>query len=62
MADGLTVRPEVTAVLAHRKASSDCHGAPLRAAEVPPEGFECARCGQPCRRVLAEAEEVIARG
>lgn len=62
MGDGLVVRPVLTAVLAHRKASSDCHGALLRAADVQPEGFECTQCGQPCRRVLSEPVEVTARG
>lgn len=62
MGESLVVRPAVTAVLAHRKASSDCCGAQLRPADVPPEGFECTACGEPCRRVLSEATEVTAHG
>lgn len=62
MAEDLAVRPEITAVLSHRKASSGCCGAKLRAADVPPEGFECTACGEPCTRVLGEAQEVTAHG
>jgi hypothetical protein len=62
MGEGLAVWPEVTAVLAHRKASSVCCGAPLRAADVPPEGYECTACGHPCGRTLSEPREVTARG
>jgi hypothetical protein len=62
MGEGLVVKPEITAVVEHRKASSDCCGAKLRAADVPPEGFECTGCGEPCRRVLGEPQEVTARG
>ena len=61
MSDGLTIRPAVTAVLAHRKASSGCCDAPL-APGPEPETFTCRGCGQPCQRILGEPEEVIARG
>jgi hypothetical protein len=60
--EGLAVRPEITAVLEHRKASSSCHGAKLRAADVLPEGYECTACGEPCTRVLGEPQEVTAHG
>ena len=62
MGEGLVVKPEITAVLAHRKASSSCCAAPLRAADVAPEGFECTACGDRCRRVLGEPVEVTAHG
>ena len=57
------VQVEVHAVLAQRKASSACHGAPLR---FPPEGaeheLECTQCGQPAERVLSDPVEVEAHG
>lgn len=61
MSEGLEVRPRLTAVLAHRKASSDCHGALLDAGEEPGT-FTCQECGQPCRRVMSEPQEVTAHG
>lgn len=57
------VQVQARAVLEHRKASSSCHGAPLR---LPPQGaaheYECGQCGQPCERVLGEPAQVHARG
>ena len=53
MPDIVTVQGTATAV--HRKASSDCCGAKLRlAAQEAEHEHECAACGQPTRRVLAE--------
>jgi hypothetical protein len=61
MGDGLEVRPVITAVLEHRKAASDCHGALLNPG--PEQGtFTCQACGQPCERVLSEPREVTAHG
>lgn len=58
----LEIKPEVTVTAELRRASSDCCGATLRAADVLPEGYDCTACGQPCRRVLGEPEEVTFRG
>jgi hypothetical protein len=57
----LEVRPEITAVFAHRKASSDCCGAGLG---LPDSGryYVCKDCGQPCNRVLSDPTEVTAHG
>lgn len=61
MADCLSVQPQFTAVLAHRKASSGCCGAPLNLGGEPGT-FTCQECGQPCVRVLSDPAEVTARG
>lgn len=61
MPDELTVRPVITATLAHQKASSSCHGAKLNPG-AEPETFTCRECGQPCERVMGEPEEVTAHG
>lgn len=61
MGDELVVRPQITAVLEHRKASSSCCGAKLRPAHVP-QAFECCACGQACERVLSDPVEVTAYG
>jgi hypothetical protein len=61
VSENLSVRPELTAVLQHRKASSDCHAAPLGYGAE--EGtYTCTRCGQPCGRVLGPPAEVTAHG
>lgn len=58
---GLEVTPKITAILAHRKAASDCHGAPLDAS-AGPTWFTCRQCGQPCQRVYGDPTEVTAHG
>lgn len=64
--DELVVRPVLTAVLAHRKASSSCCAAPLNIARPAADGGEpdwlCTACGQPCQRVLGDPVEVTAHG
>lgn len=53
----------VTATVAHRKAQSACHGAPLnRAPEEAPHDYTCRQCGQPTERVLGEPRHVQASG
>jgi hypothetical protein len=59
MADGLVVAPTITATLAHRTASSDCHGAKLNPGPEPGM-FTCRSCGQPCDRILSDPQEVTA--
>lgn len=61
MPDELIVRPQLTAVLAHRKASSSCCGALLDPG-MEPEAYLCRGCGQPCARVLSDPVEVTAHG
>jgi hypothetical protein len=61
MSDGLAVMPEVAGTLAHRKASSACHGAPLNPGPVP-GSFSCRECGSPTERVLGDPKEVAFHG
>ena len=56
MPDGLAVMPEVSGTLAHRKASSACHGALLNPGPVP-GSFTCRECGESCERVLGDPRE-----
>lgn len=59
--DGLAVRPVLTAVLAHRTASSACCGAKLNPG--PALGtFACRSCGQPCERVMSAPQEITVTG
>jgi hypothetical protein len=58
MPDGLAVHPVITIVLAHRKASSACHGAKLDPGPVP-ETFTCRECGEPAERVLGDPRETV---
>ena len=70
MSEGLVVAPAVTAVFAHRKASSSCCGAPLDVStgldastgEEETAGWMCTECGQLCDRVLSGPREVTAGG
>lgn len=56
---GGLVRPEIRAVLAWRRASSDCCAAPL---DGGPDVFTCSACGEACGRVLSDPVEVTAHG
>ena len=60
MTEPIEIRPQVTAVFEHRKAASDCCGAPLGAGG--PSGWVCKDCGLPCSRVLGPPREVTAHG
>lgn len=66
VADELVVRPVLTAVLEHRRASSSCCAAPLGIAAPAGGGGEpawlCTACERPCDRVLADPVEVSAHG
>jgi hypothetical protein len=61
MPEELTVQPEITATLEHRKASSSCHGALLDPG-LQPGTYACQECGQPCERRLGEPVTVTASG
>ena len=54
------VRPEVTAVFEHRKASSDCCAAGLGVSDTG--AWWCRACGRACGRVLGDPVEVTAHG
>jgi hypothetical protein len=60
MADN--VEPQLQVRLAHRKAESACHGAPLDRVQDGADEFTCRQCGQPTTRVLGEPTEVVANG
>lgn len=61
--DENVVTPQVHAVFEHQKASSACCGDKL---QLPAEGaeheYECAGCGQPAARLLADPVEHHAFG
>ena len=59
----LDLKPVITAILEHRKASSDCCGAKLDL-DMNAIGsvWTCRACGKPCQRVLGPPREVTARG
>lgn len=61
MGDRLVVQPVFEVTAAVRRASSACCGAKLDPGAAP-ESFVCQACGQPCKRVLSEPEEVVLRG
>lgn len=61
MTGPLVIRPVLTAVLAHRKASSSCCGAKLNPGSEAGT-YSCRECSQPCERVLSEPREVTAHG
>ena len=61
MPDGLAVMPEISGTVAHRKASSACHGAPLNPGQEP-GSYTCRECGEPTERVLGDPKEVAFHG
>lgn len=61
----LNIKPEITATLEHRKASSSCCGAKVDMSERVTGQLGmwiCRGCGKPCGRVLGPPQEVTAHG